>query len=668
MTTLTGMASDTAERISSDPRHRGHEAELAAMRERDAMLRVAGRVARLGAWSFAVEGQRLTWSDELCAILDLPPGTSPTVEEATEFHTPESRAAVHSAFGACIHDGTPIDFVSEVVSATGRRLWIRLIGLAERDSAGRIARLHGAFQDVSGAQLVERRLSLQFAVSRVLAESSTAEVATPKILELVCANSRWVVAGLWNVDAHDGVLRCGDMWSASQADDEEFLTLSRRTTFGRGEGLPGRVWKDGQPVWISDYINAALPRSSAATRIGLRSAFAFPIVNAGDVIGVAEFFSRDVGEPDADVLETLQVLGGQLGQFVGRIDLERRLAQSRELETVGRLAGGVAHEFNSILTAIIGNSELLLADLPPQSVLRHNAAEIRKAADRAADLTRQLLAYGRKQVLELETVDLNRVLASMEEVLHQLAGSRVIVHLAPAPLLALVNADAGQIEHVIAVMADNAADAMPHGGMLTLETANVRIDSGARRSTDLRPGDYVLLTVTDTGTGMTPDVRARLFEPFFSTKAVGEATGLGLATCYGIVKQSGGDIGVESEPGRGASFEIFLPQAAPVPERGSVALAARGLPRGSETILFVEEDVVLREMATALLERQGYVVLQAVDEINALALIEAHGITAIDLLVAAAAMPHLGGKELLLSKPFSPKALVTQVRAALDNR
>jgi signal transduction histidine kinase len=667
MTVLAGVASDRPDRTSPDPRSRGQQTELVAMQEQEEMALVAGRVARLGAWSFAVAEQRLTWSDELCAILDIPPGTSPTVEEAIEFHTPEHRAILHAAFGTCIQDGTPIDFVSEVVSAAGRRLWVRLIGLAERDSEGRIARLHGAFQDVTEAKLVERRLSLQFAVSRVLAESSTTEVATPKILEIVCANSRWDVAGLWDVDAHDGVLRCGDMWSA-QAIDEEFLTLSRRTTFGRGEGLPGRVWEEGQPAWMSDYDQGALPRSSAAAAIGLRSAFAFPILNAGEVIGVAEFFSRDVREPDADMLQTLQVLGSQLGQFVGRIDLERRLAQSRELETVGRLAGGVAHEFNSILTAIIGNTELLLADLPPENPLRENAAEIRRAADRAAGLTRQLLAYGQRQLLELETVDLNQVLASMEEVLHQLAGSRVIVHLARAPLLALVNADAGQIEHVIAVMADNGADAMPHGGMLTLETANVRIGSGARRGTDLPPGDYVVLTVSDTGTGMTPDVQARLFEPFFSTKPVGEATGLGLATCYGIIKQSGGDIAVESEPGRGTSFEVFLPQVTPVHDRGPLGAVSRTLPRGSETILLVEENVALREMAVALLQRQGYVVLPAVGEINALAWIEARGIAAIDLLVATTVMPHLGGKELLLNKPFTPTALVTKVREALDTR
>lgn len=668
MTALAGIASDRPDGGSGDPMHPSHQAELAAMREQEAMLRIAGRVARLGAWSFAVAEKRLTWSDELCAILDLPPGTSPTVEQAAGFHTPEHRAAVHDAFGACIGDGTPIDFVSEVVSATGRHLWIRLIGLAERDPEGQIVRLHGAFQDVSGAQLVERRLSLQFAVSRVLAESSTAEVATPKILAIICAHSRWDVAGLWNVDTHDGVLRCGDMWSATEAIDEEFLTLSRRMTFGRGDGFPGRVWKDGQPAWITDYVDGAFSRSSAAARVGLRSAFAFPIVNAGTVIGVAEFFSRVAREPDADVLETLQVLGGQLGQFVGRIDLERRLTQSRELETVGRLAGGVAHEFNSILTAIIGNSDLLLADLPPDNPLHENAAEIRKAADRAAALTRQLLAYGRKQLLELETVDLNQVVASMEEVLRQLAGSSVTLLLAPAPLLALVQADAGQIEHVIAVMADNAADAMPNGGTLTLETANVRIDAGAGHGIDLRPGDYVVLTVTDTGTGMTPDVRARLFEPFFSTKAVGEATGLGLATCYGIIKQSGGDIGVDSELGRGTSFEIFLPQVAPTVDRGSVVPRPRGLPRGSETILLVEEDVALREMATAVLQRQGYVVLPVVNEVDARDLIDARGIAAIDLLVAGTVMPHLGGKELVLSKPFTPNTLVTKVRAALDNR
>jgi two-component system cell cycle sensor histidine kinase/response regulator CckA len=426
------------------------------------------------------------------------------------------------------------------------------------------------------------------------------------------------------------------------------------------------VWESGHSNWISDYANAAFPRSNAAASVGLRSAFALPIVNAGSVIGVVEFFSRETREPDADVLETLQGLGGQLGEFVRRIDLERRLAQSRELETVGKLAGGIAHEFNSILTAIIGNSELLLADLPLDNPLREHAAEIRKTADRAAALTRQLLAYGRKQLLELETVDLNRVIASMEEVLHQLAGSRVTLRLSPAPLLALVTADAGQIEHVIAVMADNAADAMPTGGTLTLETANVRIDAGAPRGGDLRPGDYVMLSVTDTGTGMTPEVKARLFEPFFSTKGVGEATGLGLATCYGIIKQSGGDIDVESEPGRGTSFEIFLPSVAAALHRGMLSGTPRDLARGTETILLVEDDVVLREMASAVLRRQGYIMLSAASEVTALSLLRAT--PSVDLLVANIAMPQLGVKQLLLSKPFTPNVLVTKVRAALDDR
>lgn len=639
------------------------------MREHETMLRVAGRVARLGAWSFDVANQRLTWSDELCAILDLPASTTPTVDEAVSFHVAGYRAAINDAFGACIRDGTTLDVSSEVVTATGRRLWVRLIGLAERDPDGRVARLHGAFQDISETKRVERQLSLQYAVARVLAESSTAEVAAPRILEIICVDSGWDVAGLWNVDAADGVLRCGEMWSALPATDEEFLTLTRRTTFTKGDGLPGRVWKDMRAAWIADIDDdPTVSRSSVARRAGLGAAFASPIINGGDVIGVVEFFSRDTHDPDENMLRTLELLGGQLGQFVRRIDLEGRLAESRELETIGRLAGGIAHEFNSLLTAIIGNSDLLLTNLPPENSLRDHATEIRNAADRAADLTRQLLAYGRKQVLELEALDLNVLITSMRDVLQQLVGPTVTLRLARAAHLALVKTDAGQIEHVIAVMADNAADAMPSGGTLTLETANVRIEPGGDRGPDLRAGDYVLLTVTDTGTGMTPDVRARIFEPFFSTKGVGAATGLGMAMCYGIIKQSGGHIVVDSEAGRGTSFQIFLPQAMPALTRPSLAPVMHGLPGGSETILLVERDDVLRDMATALLQRLGYVVLTAATEEIALNVIEARGPAAFDLRVTDCALPHLGGTELLLSKPFTPSALAENVRAALDDR
>jgi len=382
--------------------------------------------------------------------------------------------------------------------------------------------------------------------------------------------------------------------------------------------------------------------------------------------------------------------------------LEAQLFQSQKMETVGKLAGGVAHEFNSILTAIIGQSELLLEDLPTGSPLSKNATEISQAAERAAALTRQLLAYGRKQFLHLKILDLNQVIAGMEGMFRHLMGGDVDVRIVTDASLHAVRADAGQIEQVIINMAINARDAMPHGGKLTLETANVTFDhERAARYPEMKPGDYVMLAITDTGIGMSPEVRARVFEPFFSTKDVGRGTGLGLATCYGIIKQSGGHISVYSEPGRGTTFKIYLPQVPDHPLVRPRPDGVPGLPRGTETILLVEDDPALCEMATELLRRLGYVVLAATNGLNALGLVEQRGKDPIDLLFTDVVMPQLNGKELserirtshpetkilftsaytenaifhqealnpgvaILQKPFTPSALACKVREVLD--
>src|SRR5208282_4275677 len=252
---------------------------------------------------------------------------------------------------------------------------------------------------------------------------------------------------------------------------------------------------------------------------------------------------------------------GKDGKYYGRVwtfrditehkRFEAQLIQSQRLETVGKLAGGIAHEFNSLLTAIIGHSELLLKDLPAGSPLSQNATEISQVAGRAATLTRKLLAYGRKQILQPEILNLNDVLAGMKDVFYHITGGDVKTHVAPAPGLQAVKADAGQIEQVILDLVANARDAMPDGGKLTLETANVSFDEESVGCyPELKAGEYVMLAITDTGAGMSEKVKARLFEPFFTTKGVGEGTGLGLSTCYGIIKQSGGHISVYSEPGR----------------------------------------------------------------------------------------------------------------------
>jgi PAS domain S-box-containing protein len=385
-----------------------------------------------------------------------------------------------------------------------------------------------------------------------------------------------------------------------------------------------------------------------------------------------------------------------------RKKLEGQLVQSQKLETVGKLAGGIAHEFNSILTAIIGQSELLLADLPAQSPFAKNATEITKAANRAATLTRQLLAYGRKQLLQPESLDLNRVVAGMETMFQNLMGADVEVQLVPAADLHLVKADAGQIEQVIMNLIINARDAMPNGGKLILETANVVFDpESIGRFPELKPGDYVMLAISDTGTGMSDAVKARVFEPFFSTKGVGQGTGLGLSTCYGIVKQSGGHISVYSELGRGTTFKIYLPQ---VEASATISLPrpdAPDLPLGTETILLVEDDPALREMAATLLTRLGYTVLTAGNGVEALNLRHERGSGQIDLLFTDVVMPHMSGKELadrvralypqtkilftsaytenaiahqgvldkgvaLLQKPFTPAALARKLRQVLD--
>jgi PAS domain S-box-containing protein len=389
--------------------------------------------------------------------------------------------------------------------------------------------------------------------------------------------------------------------------------------------------------------------------------------------------------------------------ITARKRVEAQLIQSQKLETIGRLAGGFAHEFNSILTVIIGQSESIRGDLPAGSLLTKNAIEISKAASRAAKLTQQLLAYGRKQFLLPESLDLNRILMDMAGVFHNLLGGNVETQIVPGPGPHVVKADAGQIEQVIVNMVINARDAMPNGGKLTLETANVSFDPDTvGRYPELKPGDYAMLAITDTGTGMSAEVKARVFEPFFSTKGIGQGAGLGLSTCYGIIKQSGGHISIYSEPARGTTFKIYLPLFESHTKTFVQPLNPPDMPRGTETILLVEDDQALREMAAILLRRLGYTVFVAANGVEALNLEQQRGIGHIDLLFTDVVMPHMSGKELadrlqvlsprthilfnsaytenaiihqgvlnkgvaLLQKPFTPSALAHKLREVLDD-
>jgi PAS domain S-box-containing protein len=387
-----------------------------------------------------------------------------------------------------------------------------------------------------------------------------------------------------------------------------------------------------------------------------------------------------------------------------RVRLESQLRQAQKMEAVGQLAGGVAHDFNNLLTAIRGYSEFALNRLGrDDDGLRKDIEEISRSAERATALTRQLLAFSRKQILQPKVLDLNDVVSDIEKMLRRLIGENIEVATIFGSGLGRVQADPGQLEQVLVNLVVNARDAMPSGGKLTIETANLEVDDElAGRHEGLSAGRYVMLAVRDTGHGMDHSTKARLFEPFFTTKEQGKGTGLGLATVYGIVKQSGGYVLVESEPGRGAAFKILLHRLESDLEilASELGGARDGRSRGSETVMLVEDEDVVRKLVREILESNGYTVLEARDGVEALALGGSFG-GPIHLLVTDVVMPRMSGRELaeqllaihpetrvlymsgytdgiighhgvlepmteLLQKPFSVDVLAEKVRRVLD--
>jgi nitrogen-specific signal transduction histidine kinase/ActR/RegA family two-component response regulator len=337
---------------------------------------------------------------------------------------------------------------------------------------------------------------------------------------------------------------------------------------------------------------------------------------------------------------------GTVEDITERKRLEQQLLQSQKMEAIGRLAGGVAHDFNNVLTAIMGYSELLLRGTGSEESRRRNTEQIKKAAERAASLTSQLLAFSRRQVLTMRVLDLNDVVAVLEPMLRRLIGEDIALVTVPGRALERTKADVGQIEQVIMNLVVNARDAMPRGGTLTIETTNVELDQAYMdRHGLVPPGAYVKLAVSDTGCGMDAETQSHIFEPFFTTKEPGKGTGLGLSTVYGVIKQSGGYIWVYSEPGQGTTFKVYLPRV----DEAVTAIAPHAVsaesPRGTETVLLVEDDEGVRELAGGALERSGYSVLMACGGEEALLLSGRHA-GAIHLLVTDVVMPGIGGREL----------------------
>ena len=320
------------------------------------------------------------------------------------------------------------------------------------------------------------------------------------------------------------------------------------------------------------------------------------------------------------------------------------MLSAQKLEGLGLLAGGVAHDFNNLLAVILGYAEILRNQLPAGSEARMSVEEILKAAGRSRDLTRQLLAIGRRQSLSMEPVDLNRVIRGSENLLRRMVRESIAIELHGSPELGLVMADAGQIEQVIINLAANAQDAMPQGGTLTIETCDAVLDDEFAAQHDIAPGRHVRLSVSDTGEGMAKATLDKIFDPFFTTKAEGEGTGLGLSTVYGIVKQHRGSIDVQSEPGRGTRFDIHFPLTDVLPMCAGVE-EPRDAETGAETVLVVEDQDQLRELVCRRLRQAGHVVLDAPDGASALRMAAEYP-GAVDLLITDVVLPGMNGREL----------------------
>jgi Signal transduction histidine kinase regulating C4-dicarboxylate transport system len=440
--------------------------------------------------------------------------------------------------------------------------------------------------------------------------------------------------------------RKGDRFSLVGSLGEDLLTRRSGILFQADEE---KEWMDRFPALLSAFQS------------GIRSTISVPLFSHDQVIAALHIQSlkpsayteaelkvaEKVSNQIAGAIANAQLFAEHERSEMEKLSLQDQLRQSQKMEAIGRLAGGVAHDFNNLLTVITGYCELSLLNLSKDDPGRQKLNEIAKAADRAANLTRQLLAFSRRQILEMKVINLNIILKDLDKMLHRVVGEDIDFKTVFVDELGLVKVDPGQMEQVLINLVVNAKDAMPSGGNLTIETANTELDERYTRShAGMIPGAYVMLSVSDSGVGMTREVQEQIFDPFFTTKGVGKGTGLGLSTVYGIVKQSGGDIYVYSEPNKGTTFKVYLPRVFEPLEEFKKEVPGEKIPQGNETVLVVEDDGSVRKVAVDILKMQGYKVLEATGGEEALIICEKEK-NPIHLILTDVVMPKMNGPQLI---------------------
>jgi PAS domain S-box-containing protein len=631
-----------------------------ALRESERRFKHAQLYARLGYWELDLVADRITATAETDDLFGLPAGTNLSMAEFEALIHPDDRDLHRRALSDLLQRDKGYDLEYRIVRPDGDVRYMHVRDKLVRDESGQPIRMYGIVQDIT--------------------ERKRATEALRRNEELLRRAEAM---------AHSA------SWTFAVDDEAVFASDGGQRLFG---------WAPG-PRRLADLLALVHPDDRPQVESGMQAALAgtpFEIEHRLVVAGEVKWVRRRI-EPDTDATGRVVRLVGVSQDITAWRRLEEQFRQAQKMEAVGTLAGGVAHDFNNLLTVINGYSDLLLSDLEPGDPMRELLVEIHKAGVQGALLTRQMLMFSRQQVVEPKVLDLNAVIADTEKMLRRLIREDIILTTALAPSLAAVKSDPGQLEQVLMNLSVNARDAMPHGGRLTIETRNVTLDETYNRMhPQVRPGEYVLLAVSDTGTGMDPQTKARVFEPFFTTKGAGKGTGLGLAVVHGVVTQGEGHIEVYSEVGQGTTFKLYLPAVKEQLKSGKSVHGLDPMPRGSETLLLVEDEDAVRALARHVLTACGYTVLEAADGRDAVQVAERHA-GSIDLVVSDVVMPHLGGRQLVerlvavrpgmkvlflsgytdyavvrhgvleadhafLQKPFTPTALAQKVRDVLGQK
>ncbi len=603
---------DATERVMAQNALRESERRL---RRSEALLKAAERVGRSGGWVWDVEREHMYWSDETYRIHGMKPGEpepgSPEhVRLSLECYHPEDRPLVEAAFRRCVEDGEAYDMELRFRPVNGGWMWVGTRGEAEWRN-GRIARVVGTISDITERKQAEEALRESEHKFRSLVEQAA------EMLFLFDTQGRII-----------DVNRAAVLHSGYTKDELLTMTVGDIELDRHGFVTRGRYWMGIQPgdAPVSfDVVHRRKDGSTCPVEVTLSR------VSIGDGHYVMAL-ARDMTE--------------RKRSEEARAQLEEQLRQAQKLEAVGRLAGGVAHKLNNLLVPILGYSEILLADYGEDASLRRALETILNAGGRAADLVRGLLGFGRKEMLELRSISINDVLAGAHLLLRGAIRDNIELQVIPGGDLPLLRADTGRLEQAVVDLALSAQRAMPDGGRMTIRTLAPACESDAPPLPEGPDASRcVLLQIRDSGPGLDAETREHIFEPFVTIEADAADTGLGLATAYGIVKQHGGDITVDSEPGRGTTFTIYLPvdETAPGPrQRASSAPEARG---GAATVLLVDDHDQVRDLALTILERHGHRVLVAGSGDEALRVLSEHG-GPVNLLVADIVMPGMNGREL----------------------